>query len=275
MNTKAELMEKSTQVVPLPDSAPESLLGKAIERGASIETIEKLLAMRAELRAERAREEYYSAMAAFQSSCPVIEKSRIVKSKDGKERYRYASLDDIAAVASPILSKHGLSYTTKAEFKQGFVIAHCIVNHIGGHSETSSFEVPIDTEAFMNDAQKAGSALSYAKRYAFKNAFGILTGDVDDDADSTGGATSIQDLYRRFAFLMSVVLQHYDAVMLIKDAIAKNDYATGAETWFQLDDETKMALWVAPTKGGPFTTDEREVMKTTEWREAYYGKDKV
>src|SRR3990167_3791525 len=38
----------------------------------------------------------------------------------------------------------------------------------------------------MNAAQKVASALTYAKRYAFCNAFGILTGDADDDARLTG-----------------------------------------------------------------------------------------
>lgn len=250
----------------------ETLLAKAIEKGADISTLERLLAMRKELKAERAREYFYAAMSQFQSKCPVIKKERVVKGKDGKERYRYASLDDIVSVVSPILSECLLSFTTKAELKQGFVIAHCIVSHASGHSETSSFEIPIETESFMGDAQKSGSALTYAKRYAFCNAFGIMTGDKDDDAESLGGAMSVQDMYRKFTFLMSAVLQHYDAIALIKDSIAKSDYAPGAETWYQLSDEVKQQLWVAPTKGGPFTTEEREVMKTTAWREAYYGK---
>lgn len=259
------------QVIQMQDSAG-ALLARAIEKGADITTLERLLAMRKELKSEQSKSDFYAAMSAFQSECPVIKKERIVKGKDGKERYRYASLDDIVSVVSPLLSKNGLSFTTKAEIKQDFVIAHCIVSHSSGHSETSSFEIPIEKEAFMGDAQKSGSALTYAKRYAFCNAFGIMTGDKDDDAESLGGAMSVQDLYRKFAGLMALVLKYHDAIMLIKDSIAKNDYAPGAETWYQLDDATKMALWVAPTKGGPFTTQERDVMKSTEWREAYYGK---
>ena len=47
--------------------------------------------------------------------------------------------------------------------------------------------------------------------------------------------------------------------------------AEAAEEWFTLDDETKKSLWVAPSKGGVFTTKERDVMKTTAFKQAYYG----
>ena len=40
-------------------------------------------------------------------------------------------------------------------------------------------------------------------------------------------------------------------------------YAPNAQT-----EEEKTNLWVAPTKGGVFTTVEREVMKSTEFRKA-------
>ena len=44
--------------------------------------------------------------------------------------------------------------------------------------------------------------------------------------------------------------------------------AFGSTEWAALDDEIKARLWRAPTKGGPFTTHEREIMKSTEFRKA-------
>jgi len=32
-----------------------------------------------------------------------------------------------------------------------------------------------------------------------------------------------------------------------------------------------MLLWKAPSKGGAFTTEERAIMKSSEFREAYFG----
>lgn len=58
------------------------------------------------------------------------------------------------------------------------------------------------------------------------------------------------------------------SVEAIKDGIATNDLATANESWRELTDAEKELLWVATTKGGVFTTAERETMKTTEFREA-------
>lgn len=57
-----------------------------------------------------------------------------------------------------------------------------------------------------------------------------------------------------------------DLIQLIKDSIETEDYTPGAIAWFQQSEATKTHLWVAPTKGGPFTTAERKVMQSQEWR---------
>jgi hypothetical protein len=45
-----------------------------------------------------------------------------------------------------------------------------------------------------------------------------------------------------------------------------------ATAWFELDAEDKKALWIAPSKGGLFTVGERELLKSSEFRELYYGR---
>ena len=53
--------------------SPEYLISQAIEKGASVETMEKLLAMRTQLKQEWAKEQYYIAMAKLQAEMPIIE----------------------------------------------------------------------------------------------------------------------------------------------------------------------------------------------------------
>jgi len=65
------------------------------------------------------------------------------------------------------------------------------------------------------------------------------------------------------------MLKYAESILAIKAGIALEDYSTAAEEWFSLTDEDKATLWKAPSKGGAFTTKEREVMKSTEFREAY------
>ena len=67
------------------------------------------------------------------------------------------------------------------------------------------------------------------------------------------------------------ILRYAESILAIKAGIALEDYSTASEEWFSLTDEDKAILWKAPSKGGAFTTKEREIMKSTEFREANGG----
>lgn len=170
------------QSQPMSVRDPESILRFAVESKASVEVIERMMAVRKQLRDEQSKEAFDAALAAFQAECPVIEKKKSVADKGGGTRYKYAPLDDIVSTVKELLQKHGFSYSLTAKVDQGWVEAICTVTHRAGHSHQSEFKVPIDDKAYMNQMQKFAAALTYAKRYAFCNAFGILTGDEDTDA---------------------------------------------------------------------------------------------
>lgn len=163
--------------------SPEALISQAITSGASIETMERIMAMRDKLKAEQAKSEFNQAMANFQSECPTIEKTKKVfeKGSTTKVRYSYAPIDSIVSQTKEFISKYGLSYTIKITNDEKNLTATCIVTHSAGHSEESSFVVPIGSEQFMSDPQKYAARSTFAKRYAFCNAFGIMTGDEDKD----------------------------------------------------------------------------------------------
>lgn len=168
-----------------------ALITQAIEKNMPVETMERLLSMRTQLRAEAARGAFLDAMARFQHECPVITKNRVAKirSKSGAEfGYRYADIGEIVKVAAPLLTKHGLSFTIKMRLEPNppAQVATCVVSHVLGHSEESEFRAPIDVNAAVSDMQKAAAAQTFAKRIAFSNAFGILTTDDDDDGTSGG-----------------------------------------------------------------------------------------
>lgn len=59
-----------------------------------------------------------------------------------------------------------------------------------------------------------------------------------------------------------------EVITEIKIGIDKGDLARAADAWYSLPDEDKALLWKAPSKGGAFTTKEREIMKSSEFREA-------
>jgi predicted nucleic acid-binding protein len=168
------------------NNSVEALINTAVASNVNIETLERLFALRKEVKAEMAREAYTEAVAKFQADCPIIEKTKAVMEKGGQNvRYKFAPLDAIVSQVKDILGKHGLSYSFTEEKTDTNVRAICKITHIQGHSETSAFEIPIGTEQFMSDPQKHGARITFAKRYAFMNALGILTGDEDTDASDT------------------------------------------------------------------------------------------
>lgn len=179
-------METSLTVIPDSGLGVDSLLARAIDAKLPVEQMERLLAMRRELKAESARDAFFASLSAFQAACPVIVKDKAVMNKDGRTvRYRYAPLDSIVRQVGPLLKDHGFSHRETAKVEGDWVTAICTLHHELGHKEDSEFKVPIDKEAFMAEAQKFASALTFTKRYAFCNALGILTGDEDDDATTT------------------------------------------------------------------------------------------
>ena len=59
----------------------------------------------------------------------------------------------------------------------------CIVKHTGGHQEEISYTSRfMQTNKATTEVQADGGTNTYTKRYAFCNAFGIMTGDEDTDA---------------------------------------------------------------------------------------------
>lgn len=168
------------------DTSAEALIAQAIDKNVPVETMEKLLAMRRELKDEQAREAFYRALAKFQSECPVVVKGK--KAGTGNYTYNYAPMDSIIAQVRDPLERNGFSYTVQTRYEQDppAQVAICIVHHVEGHSEQSEFRAPIDS-GNMNNIQKNASSVTYAKRYAFCNALGILTGDEDNDAQVING----------------------------------------------------------------------------------------
>lgn len=77
---------------------------------------------------------------------------------------------------------------------------------------------------------------------------------------------SLEDIKRQ------IMEKYSEPVLEIKAALAKDDIFAASSVWFgALNDDHKKELWVAPSKGGVFTTEERNIMKSKEFRDAYFG----
>ena len=162
---------------------PQALLAKAIETGAGIDTLERLVTLAKDIRQVTAREAYFEAIAQFKRDCPRIKKDATANA--GQYSYSYATLDGILDTVDPLLSQVGLTVSWKQKHEGNAVHASCLITHKLGHQEESGFvAVPFETTGRMNPAQRVGSAATYAKRYSLLAVLGLAPED-DDDARGT------------------------------------------------------------------------------------------
>lgn len=118
------------------------------------------------------------ALATFQSE--VTNPANSKKVSAGKFSYKYAPLDEILNSVRPLLSKNGLSILQAPTSSEGYISVSTILLHSSG--EYIELD-PITLKMDKITAQGAGSAITYARRYALSAVLGIASED-DDDANS-------------------------------------------------------------------------------------------
>lgn len=179
METKKE---NKIQVVRQDDVS--NFISQAIEQKLPVESMERLFTLYKEVKSEKAKEAFVLALAKFQAKCPVIKKTKKVLNKDGITlRYMYAPMDSVIEQIKKPLSANGFSYTWDSSRAEKHIKVVCKLTHIEGHSEQSTFDIPIVESQYMTSPQSYATAQSYAKRYTLLNVLGI--GTADDDTDAT------------------------------------------------------------------------------------------
>jgi len=210
----AKTQNKTTKAVVLKGDEKQNEISQFIQQAITsklpVETMERLFNLRKEVKAEIAKEEFVKAMAQFQRDCPIIEKKRKVKNRDGSLRYQYASMDDVIEQIKKPLSENGLSYSWDSVLEQsnggqGHIKITCKLTHEFGYTETSTFAIPIEKSEYMTSPQSYATAQTYAKRYTLLNVLGIGTADEDTDAIDTGRAKEVQSTKSRIAFALKAL----------------------------------------------------------------------
>lgn len=159
---------------------PSDMLSQAVERGASLEVIEKMMGLQERWEKNQARKAFDEAVASAKAEIKPVERNR-----EGHNRKMYADFSAIAKAVDPIITKHGLSYRFRTE--QGDRInVTCVLSHRLGHSEETTLSGPPDASGSKNAIQAIGSTLTYLQRYALVQMLGIAVGDDDDGTAAKG-----------------------------------------------------------------------------------------
>ena len=205
----------------------------------------------------------------------------IQKDKPKGLQYAVVSHDAVTAKVRPVMLKYGLiavpvnlKYKTEGNrCELSGAMRFINVDRPEDYLDVESLGFGVDTQD-----KAAGKSLTYLCKMGILKGLMLESGlGMDPDYDQkTEFKTETPELapdgtpvpsldYALKACAMSV--------RVIKDGIAVGDLATASESWQELTGGEKVALWVAPTKGGPFSTDERTIIKSAEFRQAHFGED--
>ena len=196
---------------------------------------------------------FIAALATAQGEMPRVAKAETanVQTKTGhRYQYSYASLADIHAAILPVLSQHGLAWTTMPTIREdGRYVLRCELAHTSGESRTCEMPLPS-----MCTPQELGSALTYARRYALCSMVGIAPDDEDDDSAAAQAATvaapqqqrpAPQDHRpRRQSRTTTAQPQAQDVIKILDAALKK-----GSRDWH-------VATWATSPRNAPLPLDQ-------------------
>ena len=212
---------------PAPIMTPMDLLSKAMDQGAGLDLIEKLMDLRDRDTAFHARAAFIQAMADFKADPPTV-----LRDKENLQyKSKYVSLGALVHAVTPALSRHGFSFTWKVDQTPQNVTVTCVLSHALGHSEAATMTAPADKSGAKNGIQEIKSTITYCKATTLESVLGIASTDANLDDDGNG-----------FGVTESVFQGHMAALRGAKDVPALQAAWERASTDSKKDRTTLTAL---------------------------------
>lgn len=156
---------------------------------ASVEKIERLMALWERSQARQAELLFNAAMSSAQSKMRRVGRD----SENLQTHSRYASYEALDRVLRPIYTEYqfGLSFDTGDPPTPELVRVLCYVTHAAGHKRTYRVDIPADGKGakggdVMTKTHAFGSGLSYGMRYLLRMIFNVAVGEGDDDGNAAG-----------------------------------------------------------------------------------------
>ncbi len=134
-----------------------------------------------------------TALLAVQKELP-----RISLQKTGKNpafKSSYLTLDGLHAALLPLLSRHGLVWTTlPAISTEGPILVYKLLHVTSGEGISGEMPLMLDKQ----NSQGLGSAITYARRYSLLSVIGAV-GDEDDDGNKASASEVTKEVKRKEA----------------------------------------------------------------------------
>lgn len=159
-------------------------------------------------------------------------------------------------------------------------VLHADQDYVQVRAEIANTTGRVVASGLAEEVRKASninktSALENAETSAVGRALAFfgMGGTEIASADEVAGAISQQKEDQASEYLMkhNDVLRDSQVLMAVaqmKESLASDDYIYVAQVEAELDREEMVALWVAPSKGGVFTTEERTKLRSDAMNQA-------
>jgi len=246
----------------------------ALNPSIDVEKLRAVMDMKMEMFNRGAEIEFNAAMARAQNEMEPVVRTAHNKQTNSK----YAVLENIIEQLSPIWTRHGfaLSFGTGDCPTEGYYRVECELTHSAGHSKHYHADLPTDMTGIQGSVNKTGihgfgSTMSYGRRYLVCMVFNVAVKTEDDDGNAADPENAPAKLLERLLKHNELVRSHLPSILAIKEGIALKEYSGACEAWSELSEDEQRTLWVATTKGGIFSVEERKIMKTNEFYESYFG----
>jgi len=154
------------------------------------------------------------------------------------------------SVITELVTDHGEVIIMKASILfESSVVSTGFAEEIRGSTQINQ------TSALENcETSAVGRALAF---------FG-LAGTEIASADEVAAAITQQrekELYASFQKTTQANEDNHESLVCIRGFLAEDNWSAAKEAWHEISDDDKASIWVATTKGGWFTTAERDKMK--------------
>lgn len=182
---------------PAAPATPAYLLQLAVQQGADLDKLERLMVLQERWEAGESRKSFVLAMTEFKAEPLEIFKRKQVGfvGKDNQfVGYKHAELSDVAEVVVPAMARHGLSHRWDVKQAGGRVVVTCTVTHRAGHSESVTMDAAPDDSGKKNSIQQVASAVTYLQRYTLLAIVGLATKTEHDDDGAATGAPAADPL---------------------------------------------------------------------------------
>ncbi len=212
---------------------PGDLLRIALESGADLDRLERLMDLQAKWEAGEARKAWVKAMTEFKAEPLEIFKRKQVRfeTRDGDvTSYKHAELSDVADVVVPAMARHGLSHRWDVKQEAGRIIVTCTVTHAAGHSESVTMDAAPDDSGKKNNIQKVASAVTYLQRYTLLASTGLATKSEHDDDGASTGAVDGAEPQGPDAAAYEAMLDGFRAAALNGDQALRKHYTENKPT---------------------------------------------